>query len=196
MAGLLGRRDLPAHREQMAAHGIAPIDLLVSNLYPFEATVASGAADADCVENIDIGGPALIRAAAKNHDHVAVVTDVAQYDALLAAIHAGGTTLALRRQFAAAAYARTAAYDAAIAAWFAAAAGGGLSRPPHRGRDAAAGPCATARTRTSGPRSTSMAPAPAAPPRARSKARSCRSTTSTTRTPHSNAWRSSPGPPS
>ena len=118
--GLLGRRDLPAHREQMAAHGIAPIDLLVSNLYPFEATVASGAADADCVENIDIGGPALIRAAAKNHDHVAVVTDVAQYDALLAAIHAGGTTLALRRQFAAAAYARTAAYDAAIAAWFAA----------------------------------------------------------------------------
>ncbi len=118
--GLLGRRDLPEHREQMAAHGIAPIDLLVCNLYPFEATVASGAADADCVENIDIGGPALIRAAAKNHDHVAVVTDVSQYDALLAALAAGGTTLALRRQFAAAAYARTAAYDAAIAAWFAA----------------------------------------------------------------------------
>ena len=118
--GLLGRRDLPAHREQMAAHGIAPIDLLVSNLYPFEATVAAGGADDDCIENIDIGGPAMIRAAAKNHDHVAVVTDTTQYAALISALATGGTTLALRRQFAAAAYARTAAYDAAIAAWFAA----------------------------------------------------------------------------
>ena len=118
--GLLGRRDLPAHRDQMAEHGIAPIDLLVCNLYPFEATVASGADEAACIENIDIGGPALIRAAAKNHDHVAVVTDPAQYPALLAALGEGGTTLALRRQFAAAAYSRTAAYDSAIAAWFAA----------------------------------------------------------------------------
>ena len=118
--GLLGRRDLPAHQAQMAEHGIAPIDLLVCNLYPFEATVAAGADRAACVENIDIGGPALIRAAAKNHDHVAVVTDIAQYDALLAALAAGGTTLELRRQFAGAAYARTAAYDAAISAWFAA----------------------------------------------------------------------------
>ena len=118
--GLLGRRDLQSHRDQMAEHGIAPIDLLVCNLYPFEATVASGAAEADCIETIDIGGPALIRAAAKNHDHVAVLTDPAQYTALLEALAAGGTTLALRRNFAAAAYARTAAYDAAIAAWFAA----------------------------------------------------------------------------
>ena len=117
--GLLGRRDLPAHLEQMTAHGIAPIDLLVCNLYPFEATVASGATDEDCIENIDIGGPALIRAAAKNHSHVAVVTSTAQYEALLAALPAGGTSLALRRELAAAAYARTAAYDAAIAAWFA-----------------------------------------------------------------------------
>ena len=117
--GLLGRRDLPDHVAQMAAHGIAPIDLLVSNLYPFEATVASGAAESECIETIDIGGPALIRAAAKNHDHVAVVTDIAQYGALLAALPAGGTSLALRRQLAAEAYARTAAYDAAIAAWFA-----------------------------------------------------------------------------
>ena len=117
--GLLGRRDLPAHQEQMAAHGIAPIDLLVSNLYPFESTVVSGAAPDDCVENIDIGGPALIRAAAKNHASVAVVTDISQYADVLAALPAG-TTLSLRRQFAAAAYARTAAYDAAIAAWFAA----------------------------------------------------------------------------
>ena len=118
--GLLGRRDLQTHRDQMAEHGIAPIDLLVCNLYPFEATVASGAGEADCIENIDIGGPALIRAAAKNHDSVAVITDPAQYAALLATLPGGGTTLALRRQFAAAAYARTAAYDSAIATWFAA----------------------------------------------------------------------------
>ena len=118
--GLLGRRDLPAHLEQMAAHGIAPIDLLVCNLYPFERTVASGAPEAECVENIDIGGPALIRAAAKNHDHVAVLTDPAQYPNLLDALATGGTSLAARRGWAAAGYARTAAYDSAIAAWFAA----------------------------------------------------------------------------
>ncbi len=118
--GLLGRRDVPAHMAQMAEHGIAPIDLLVVNLYPFEATVASGAAADDCIENIDIGGPALIRAAAKNHSHVAVVTDTSQYPVILAALQAGGTSLALRQQLAAAGYARTAAYDAAIAAWFAA----------------------------------------------------------------------------
>ena len=118
--GLLGRRDLPAHVAQMEAHKIAPIDLLVSNLYPFEATVARGGSYEDCVENIDLGGPALIRAAAKNHDFVAVVTDVAQYEALLGELAAqGGTTLALRRSLAAAAYARTAAYDTAISGWFA-----------------------------------------------------------------------------
>jgi phosphoribosylaminoimidazolecarboxamide formyltransferase/IMP cyclohydrolase len=119
--GLLGRRDLPAHVAQMEQHRIALIDLLVSNLYPFEATVARGASYDDCVENIDIGGPALIRAAAKNHDFVAAVTDVSQYAALLAELaEHGGTTLALRRKLAAAAYARTAAYDTAIATWFAA----------------------------------------------------------------------------
>ncbi len=117
--GILGRRDDPAHQEQMRTHGIAPIDLVVVNLYPFEATVAAGAGREDCVENIDIGGPALVRAAAKNHDHVAVLTDPAQYEELLAALPAG-TGLALRRRLAAAAYARTAAYDAAVAAWFAA----------------------------------------------------------------------------
>ncbi len=117
--GLLGRRDLETHRAQMAEHGIAPIDLLVCNLYPFEATVASGAGEAECVENIDIGGPALIRAAAKNHTHVAVVTEPGQYAALIEALASGGTRLALRRQWAAAAYARTAAYDSAIAGWFA-----------------------------------------------------------------------------
>ncbi len=117
--GLLARRELETHRQQMAAHGIAPIDLLVSNLYPFERTAASGAPEADCIETIDVGGPAMIRAAAKNHDHVAVITDPAQYPALLDALAADGTTLAFRRQLAAAAFARTAAYDAAIAAWFA-----------------------------------------------------------------------------
>jgi phosphoribosylaminoimidazolecarboxamide formyltransferase/IMP cyclohydrolase len=118
--GILGRRDLPAHVAQMAEHGIAPIDLVAVNLYPFEATVARGAAFEDCVENIDIGGPALIRAAAKNHDFVAVLTTPSHYDSVLAELAAhGGTTLALRRSLAAQAYARTSAYDAAIAAWFA-----------------------------------------------------------------------------
>ena len=117
--GLLGRRDLPAHGEQMAAHGIAPIDLVCVNLYPFEATAAAGADDETCVETIDIGGPAMIRSAAKNHAGVAVLTDPAQYPRLMAELPGGGTTLALRRQLAAEAYARTAAYDAAIAGWFA-----------------------------------------------------------------------------
>jgi phosphoribosylaminoimidazolecarboxamide formyltransferase/IMP cyclohydrolase len=117
--GLLGRRDDPAHVAEMQAHGIASIDLVVSNLYPFERTVASGATFADCIENIDIGGPALTRAAAKNHDFVAVLTDPAQYDAVRDEIaERGGTTQATRRRLAAAAYARTAAYDAEIAAWF------------------------------------------------------------------------------
>jgi len=119
--GILGRRALPEHTAQMEAHNIAPIDLVAVNLYPFEATVARGAAFADCVENIDIGGPALIRAAAKNHDFVTVLTAPEHYATVLAELHAhGGTALATRRALAAAAYARTSAYDSAIAAWFAA----------------------------------------------------------------------------
>ncbi len=118
--GILGRRDLASHQAQMAEHNIAPIDLVAVNLYPFEATVARGAAFEDCIENIDIGGPALIRAAAKNHDFVAVLTDTAQYAEVLAELATGGTTLATRRRLAASAYARTAAYDAAIGTWFAA----------------------------------------------------------------------------
>jgi phosphoribosylaminoimidazolecarboxamide formyltransferase/IMP cyclohydrolase len=118
--GILGRRDLPEHIAQMQAHGIAPIDLVAVNLYPFEATVARGAPEEDCVENIDIGGPALIRAAAKNHDFVTVLTEPEQYTAVLEELTThGGTTLATRRRLAGEAYARTAAYDAAIAAWFA-----------------------------------------------------------------------------
>jgi phosphoribosylaminoimidazolecarboxamide formyltransferase/IMP cyclohydrolase len=119
--GILGRRDLPEHLAQMAEHKIAPIDLVVVNLYPFEATVARGAAFEDCVENIDIGGPALIRAAAKNHDFVAVLTQPEHYATVLAELaEHGGTKLATRRALAGAAYARTSAYDSAIATWFAA----------------------------------------------------------------------------
>ena len=118
--GILGRRDLPEHVAQMQQHGIAPIDLVAVNLYPFEATVLAGAGFDECVENIDIGGPALIRAAAKNHPFVTVLTEAAQYAEVLAELAAQcGTTLALRRRLAGAAYARTAAYDAAIAEWFA-----------------------------------------------------------------------------
>jgi len=118
--GILGRRDSKEHLAQMAAHGIAPIDLVAVNLYPFEATVAQGASEDACIENVDIGGPALIRAAAKNHDFVVVLTEPEQYAAVLEEWRQhGGVTFALRRQLAGEAYARTAAYDAAIAAWFA-----------------------------------------------------------------------------
>ena len=119
--GLLALRDNPDHLKAMESHAIAPIDLLVSNLYPFEATVAKGASDADCVENIDIGGPAMIRAAAKNHSHVAVLTDPEDYEAFLAELdaHDGAVSFSLRRRLAGLAYARTASYDAAISGWFA-----------------------------------------------------------------------------
>ncbi len=119
--GLLGRRDAPDHVAAMQLHGIAAIDLLVSNLYPFEQTVAKNGSFADCIENIDIGGPAQIRAAAKNHDFVAVLTDPLDYAALIDEMqtNGGATTIALRRRLAHAAYARTSTYDAAIAAWFA-----------------------------------------------------------------------------
>jgi phosphoribosylaminoimidazolecarboxamide formyltransferase / IMP cyclohydrolase len=119
--GLLAMRDNREHIGAMAAHGIARIDLLVVNLYPFEATVQGGAEFAHCIENIDIGGPAMIRAAAKNHADVTVVVDPQDYAPLLAEVkaHGGATTLALRQRLAAKAYARTAAYDAAISNWFA-----------------------------------------------------------------------------
>ncbi|MEM7567602.1 MAG: bifunctional phosphoribosylaminoimidazolecarboxamide formyltransferase/IMP cyclohydrolase [Pseudomonadota bacterium] len=114
--GLLARRDLAAHMEALEAQGFAAIDCLVVNLYPFEETLASGADRAACVEMIDIGGPAMIRAASKNHDGVAVVTDPADYETIVAALPEG-TDLAMRRRLAAKAFATTAAYDAAIAAW-------------------------------------------------------------------------------
>jgi phosphoribosylaminoimidazolecarboxamide formyltransferase/IMP cyclohydrolase len=117
--GLLAIRDNAEHRAAMQAHGIAAIDLLVVNLYPFEATVAKGGDYEECVENIDIGGPAMIRAASKNHGDVAVVVDVADYARVLDALAEGGTTLSLRKALAQKAYARTAAYDAAISNWLA-----------------------------------------------------------------------------
>ncbi len=121
--GLLALRDNAEHLAAMEAHGIQPIDLLVVNLYPFESTVAKGADYDSCIENIDIGGPAMIRAAAKNHPFVNVVVDVQDYDAVLAELerHDGATCLKFRRNLAQNAYARTAAYDAAVSNWMAAA---------------------------------------------------------------------------
>ena len=118
--GILGRRDSQGHRQAMTDHAIAPIDLVVVNLYPFEATVAKGADFETCIENIDIGGPAMVRSAAKNHDFVAIVTDPSDYAELIAEMdkNNGATSLELRRRLAALAYARTASYDAAISQWF------------------------------------------------------------------------------
>jgi len=119
--GLLAVREDRAHAAAMEAHGIRPIDLLIVNLYPFELMVEKGASFSDCIENIDIGGPAMLRSAAKNHGDVAVVVEPEDYANLLAELnaHGGATTLGLRRRLAAKAFARTAAYDAAIANWFA-----------------------------------------------------------------------------
>ncbi len=123
--GLLALRDNPEHVAAMEAHGIGPIDLLVVNLYPFEATVARGAAYDEVIENIDIGGPAMIRAGAKNHAFVGVVVDPQDYAAVLAELDAqdGATTLGFRQRLAQTAYARTAAYDAAVSGWMAGAIG-------------------------------------------------------------------------
>ncbi len=130
--GLLAVRSNPEHQAAMLAHGIGAIDLLVVNLYPFEATIAAGKPYDDCIENIDIGGPAMIRAAAKNHADVAVVVDVADYAVVLSdmAAHNGAITLTMRKWLAQKAYARTAAYDAAISNWFAGELG--LGAPPIR----------------------------------------------------------------
>jgi phosphoribosylaminoimidazolecarboxamide formyltransferase/IMP cyclohydrolase len=123
--GLLALRDNEKHQSAMAEHGIVPIDLLVVNLYPFEETVARGGTYEDCIENIDIGGPAMIRAAAKNHQFVTVVTDPKDYSAVIEQMcaHLGGTTLAFRQNLAQIAYARTAAYDVAVSTWMAGASG-------------------------------------------------------------------------
>lgn len=119
--GLLAIRENPEHEAAMLAHAIAPIDVLAVNLYPFEATIESGAAFEDCIENIDIGGPAMIRAAAKNFNDVAVIVESGDYPKILGelAAHGGATTKELRQQLAQKAFARTAVYDAAISNWLA-----------------------------------------------------------------------------
>jgi phosphoribosylaminoimidazolecarboxamide formyltransferase/IMP cyclohydrolase len=131
--GLLGLRD--KHAAVMKEHGIEPIDLVVCNLYPFEATVAKGAPFEEVIENIDIGGPAMIRSASKNHESVTVVVDTEDYTPVLAEmdVNAGSTTPALRKRLAQTAYARTAAYDAAVSNWFAGElAKDGVQEPPRR----------------------------------------------------------------
>ena len=116
-AGLLADLRLDSHRAQLDELGVAPFELLISNLYPFTETVVSGAAVAECIEQIDIGGPSMVRGAAKNHANVAVVTSPEQYPVLYAALGAGGFTLAERQQCAAAAFRHTADYDIAVASW-------------------------------------------------------------------------------
>ncbi|TXS56527.1 bifunctional phosphoribosylaminoimidazolecarboxamide formyltransferase/IMP cyclohydrolase [Streptomyces sp. t39] len=118
-AGILADLRLDAHREQLAELGVEPFDLVVVNLYPFKETVASGASDDECVEQIDIGGPSMVRAAAKNHPSVAVVTSPARYPDVLAAVREGGFDLPARKRLAAEAFQHTAAYDVAVASWFA-----------------------------------------------------------------------------
>jgi phosphoribosylaminoimidazolecarboxamide formyltransferase/IMP cyclohydrolase len=116
-AGILADLRLETHREQLADLGIEPFDLVVSNLYPFTETVMSGASPDECVEQIDIGGPSMVRAAAKNHPSVAIVTSPAQYDEALEAVRAGGFTLAQRQRLAADAFVHTATYDVHVASW-------------------------------------------------------------------------------
>jgi len=116
-AGILADRRKPEHVAQLEELGVAAFDLVVVNLYPFTETVASGASPDECVEQIDIGGPAMVRAAAKNHPSVAVVVDPDRYDAVLSAVSAGGFTLAERQQLAVAAFRHTASYDIAVASW-------------------------------------------------------------------------------
>ena len=116
-AGILADRRRPEHVQQLDELGIAAFDLVVVNLYPFSGTVASGAAPDECIEQIDIGGPAMVRAAAKNHPSVAVVVDPARYGDVLAAVSEGGFSLEQRRRLAVAAFRHTASYDIAVASW-------------------------------------------------------------------------------
>ncbi|MFC5799616.1 bifunctional phosphoribosylaminoimidazolecarboxamide formyltransferase/IMP cyclohydrolase [Streptomyces formicae] len=133
-AGILADLRLDAHREQLAELGVEPFDLVVVNLYPFQETVASGATPDECVEQIDIGGPSMVRAAAKNHPSVAVVTSPEQYGDVLAAVASGGFDLGARKRLAAEAFRHTAEYDVAVAVWFAADyAGGGEEFPEFLG---------------------------------------------------------------
>jgi phosphoribosylaminoimidazolecarboxamide formyltransferase/IMP cyclohydrolase len=177
--GLLGLRD--KHASAMQNHGIDGIDLLVSNLYPFEATIAKGAGFDEAIENIDIGGPAMIRAAAKNHEWVTVIVDPEDYARVLAESAAGGVSADLRRALAGIAFARTAAYDSAVSNWFAEERDkAGDAEPPRRR-------CAMAKTRTNARPFMRLAKRASVSPRQCSfRARNSPTTTSTTRTPPMN----------
>ena len=161
-AGILADTRKPDHVAQLADLGVEAFELVVVNLYPFAATVASGASPDECVEQIDIGGPSMVRAAAKNHPSVAVVTDPSTYGAVLDAVRGGGFTLAQRKRLAAQAFVHTATYDVHVASWMGNAYTDTLRRhrlPGLGRRDLGAGRrcCATARTRTSAPPSTPTA---------------------------------------
>ena len=212
-AGLLADTANPRHEAELAGLRIEPFQLLVSNLYPFEDTVASGASPEECVEQIDIGGPAMIRAAAKNHGSVAVVIDPSRYADVLAALAEGGFTLDQRRGLAAEAFARTAGYDIAVASWFAAAyAPDEIARDsgwPAGGRRPVAARRRAALRREPAPAGGALradGPGAERPPASRPPnsctARPCRTTTTWTRTPPgapptispSRAWPSSSTP--
>ncbi len=132
--GLLARRDDPAHLQSMEAHDIGPIDLVCVNLYPFEETVAAGGARSEIIEKIDIGGPSMLRSAAKNYDSVAVLCDSVDYAGIIEALKQGGTTLEQRKSLAAKVFARTGEYDQAISQWFQRESGAGLryGENPHQ----------------------------------------------------------------
>ncbi len=132
--GLLARRDDAGHLASMKEYGIGPIDMVVVNLYPFEETVAAGGSHEEIIEKIDIGGPSMLRSAAKNHQSVAVLCDTADYVAVAAELKEGGTTLATRKRLAAKVFARTGEYDTAIGRWFAEQEGAGLryGENPHQ----------------------------------------------------------------
>ena len=159
-AGLLADQRKPEHVSALAELGVAPFELVVVNLYPFTETVDSGASEDECVEQIDIGGPSMVRAAAKNHPSVAVVVDPLGYDGVLAAVRAGGFTLEERKKLASLAFRHTAEYDVAVASWMASVLA--PKETPRRrrfrsGRVRRGGArrcCATARTRISRPRCT------------------------------------------
>jgi phosphoribosylaminoimidazolecarboxamide formyltransferase / IMP cyclohydrolase len=195
--GLLARRDVPAHMAALAEHGIGTIDLLVVNLYPFaRATARADCTLDDAIENIDIGGPAMLRAAAKNWDGVTVLIDPADYAPVLAELDAGGVQRATRFMLARKVYAHTAAYDGMIANYLSAVAPGAEDRPARRaGARALPGrvdhavqslqdrTCATARTRTRTPPSTARRSRPPARWPATRSCRARRSATTTSPTP-------------
>ena len=186
-AGILADRRLESHVAQLADLGIEPFDLVVSNLYPFVQTVTSGASPDECVEQIDIGGPSMVRAAAKNHPSVAIVTSPDAYAEMLAAVAAGGFTLEQRKRLAAEAFAHTASYDVQVASWMGnvltdTSDGTGFPALDRRDLDSARRCSATARTRTSRPRSTPTGGA-GSPTPSSCTARRCPTTTTSTPTP-------------